>query len=187
MKNGGLTERKMANERFFKTEKAIFIAYCKLRDYPSAKKIAQRAKISRATLYRHHRKVAKIPEDYEKYLLEKYHKTMRGFVKKEAKIRILYFRALVFMMNNKDIILALFQEGRKEIIKNMADRLKDRVVNEWKIGGDLSKMFSIYKNEIVGVIEDWAEQDFSEKKLNKTLDDIVYLTQTARQRLLPLK
>ena len=177
----------MANKRFFKTEKAIFIAYCKLRDYPSAKRIAQLAGVSRATFYRHHRKAVKIPEDYEKYLLENYRKMMRGFMKRGTKIRILYFRMLIFMVNNEEVILVLFQEGRKEIIRSMVDYLKPCVLDEWKIGGDLSKMFNVYKSEVMGVIEVWAEQKFSDKDLDTVLNDIMYLTQTARQRLLPLK
>ena len=187
MKDGGLTEKKMANRRFSKTERAIFVAYCKLRDYPSSKKIAQYAGISRTTLYRHHRRVAKIPEDYEDYLLKNYYKTMRGFVKNGTKIRILYLRTLIFIMNNKEIILALFQEDKKEIIKGMVDFLKPCILNEWKMGGDLSKMFNIYKNEIVGVVEAWAGKKFSDKELDAVLEDIIYLTHTARRRLLPLK
>lgn len=65
--------------------------------------------------------------------------------------------------------------------------IKPSIISEWKIGGDLDKIFNIYENEILGVIEFWSEENFSNQSLNRALNDVLYLTTIARKTLLPLK
>lgn len=184
MKKCGLTEKNMSNGRFRNKECIIFISFCKIKDYPSAKKLATLAGISRSTLYRHHKNVQCIPTDYEKYLLHNYHKVIRKLVHKKCiTVRNVLFRTLIFISNNKEIMRMLFEDERKEIIKKMIDYLKPKISAEWGTKGNVDKMYDIYKNEILGCIELWSKQDFSEENLQTTLNDILYLTETASQKL----
>lgn len=186
--DGGLTEKKMANKKFKKTEEAIFIAYFESQDFPNIKTIARRANISRSTLYRHHKIAQNIPQDYEKYLLQKYtQKIDKILFQKEISLRTIFGQTLIFISVNKRIFIGLFAVGHKEVINEMLEKLKKRIIIEWKISGNLEKIFHIYENEVLGAIEIWGEKGFSEEKLEVILKDVMYLTRTAPQKLLPLK
>jgi len=177
----------MSNKRFRTTEKAIFIAYCKLKDYPTAKKLTRVAKISRTTLYRHHQKAQTIPLDYENYLIKIYAKTIRNLIKRDSGLKILILRTLIFVYNHREVFKALFGDNHKEVIKQMLKILKPSIIDEWHLAGDLAKMYNIYANEVLGVIEAWGAQGFPKNSIDQVLNDILYLTDTARQKLLPIK
>ena len=182
-----LTEKNMSNKRFRTTEKAIFIAYCKLKDYPTAKKLARAARISRTTLYRHHQKAQTIPIDYENYLIKTFTRTVKTLQKRCPDLKILILRTLVFIYNHKEVFRALFNDNHKEVIKQMLKILKPSIIDEWHLAGDLAKMYNIYANEVLGVIEAWGAQGFPKGSIDQVLSDILYLTDTARQNLAPIR
>ena len=184
MKTSGLTEKRMSNKRFRKTEQAIFIAYYTLKDYPTARKLAKRAHISRATLYRHHTNPTKIPRNYEEYLLATYSRIIHRLINKDqATLKVLFLRTLIFISINDKVFGFLFLDGHQDIIKKMFRKLKKRVLQEWNMAGNLEKLYIVYENEVVGVIEAWHQKDFSKKYLAATLDDILFLTKTSPHRL----
>ena len=47
-------------------------------------------------------------------------------------------------------------------------------------------IFEVYNNEILGVIEGWNKEGLREKDIAMILEDILYLTDSARHRLMPL-
>lgn len=177
----------MSDKRFQKTERAIFIAYFTLRDYPSAKKLARTAHISRSTLYRHHQKIHAIPAEYEEYLLQNYIKSIDELLANNVGIRTIFLRTLVFISSNKAVFIVLFEGGHKNTICAMMEYLKTRVTDEWHLEGNLDKIYGIYKYEVIGLIEIWSERRFAVRQLKPTLDDILYLTNAARRNLLPLQ
>ena len=173
----------MANKKFQKTEKAIFVAYYKFRDFPSAKVLARRAKISRSTLYRHHEKPFALPKDYENYLLKIYARRMRAFLNKGLPLKTLFFRTLIFIHTHHLIFKALFKDGNKEIIKKMLDKLKPQILKDWNYAGNTEKLYKIYQNEILGLIEAWSEDNFDIKEVETVLNDILYLNKTTPRHL----
>ena len=187
MTNNGLTERRMSNKRFYKKEHAIFIAICSCRDFPTVRKLAKMAHVSRSTLYRHHQKIHQIFQDYEEYLLKAYTRITKKFLAKKADYRILVLRTLIFIYNNRETFKELFGHNRKEVVKQMFKLLEPSVVDEWHLAGDLAKMYNVYINEILGIIEAWAAKGFPKDSIEQVLDDILYLTDNARQNLLPIK
>ena len=188
MTRPALTERKMSNKQFFRNENAIFIAFYKLCDRPEAKRIAKYAGVSRSTLYRHHRSIYEIPQDYEDYLVGIYTKKMKKFLSKDdITIKSFYLRMLIFISANREVISVLFKEGHKGIITRMIKLIKPQIIDLWYSSGDTEKMFSVYQNAILGVIESWSQQDFSGTHLDQVLSDILYLTKASKRTLLPLK
>ncbi|MBQ6313957.1 TetR/AcrR family transcriptional regulator [Candidatus Saccharibacteria bacterium] len=183
MKNSGLTEKKMKNKKFRQTEMAIFAAYYKLHDFPSAKTIAKRANISRSTLYRHHALPRAISNNYEKYLLDTYSNRIKKSLRKKSSLKTLFFRTLIFIHSDHVIFEALFESGHKEIIKRMLDKLKKQILKEWNYAGDTNKLYKVYQNEVLGIIELWGEHGFGSDKIEELLDDILYLNKTAPKRL----
>ena len=187
MNTSGLTEKRMQNGRFFKNERAIFIAYYKLKDYPSAKKLARIAGVSRSTLYRHHKRVQLISSDYEDYLLKNYRKTIKRFLANNSNLKNIYLRTLVFISSNREVFQALFKENRKDIVKRIINFIKPRIFAEWHLSGNLDKIYCVYANGVLAIIEIWYKTNFSNQTLELALNDILYLTKNTRRNLLPLQ
>lgn len=173
----------MLNKQFQKTEYAIFIAYCKFRDYPTTKRIAKHAKISRSTLYRHHRSTQKILHDYEELIIAAFSNIAKQLIDKQATEKNLFLHTLVFIVNHKEVFQALFSDGRKEVIKSMLGTLKPALIKRWNTTGGIDKVYNVYENEILGIIESWSKHQFSKSQLEKVLNDIINLTNTAPTRL----
>ena len=176
----------MSNKHFFKTEYKIFTAYCKSHNHPTARKITTNAKISRATLYRHHYNAQSILRDYEDLILATYSHKIEALTKRKTSTKVLFLRTLIFISRHGKVFRALFTDGRKEIIKQILKKLKPSVTITWRPVNCLDKIYSIYENEVLGVIEIWSEYNFSATKLSRALSDILYLTKTAPERLAPL-
>ncbi len=176
----------MTNRRFNRTEQAIFIAYYKIHDYPTVKRIAKKANISRATFYRHHRTASSIPHDHEDFLFKTYLIQMKSCLKKTDNLQIIFLRLLVFLANNREVITSLLRDGHKEIIKRMIDHLRPIICCGWHLADNLDKAYDIYANEVLGVIEFWGKQDFAITNLGNVLNEILYLTKTASEHLVPL-
>lgn len=187
MNTSGLTEKRMRNRRFFNNEQAIFIAYYKFKDYPSAKKLARIAGVSRSTLYRHHKKIQLISSDYEDYLLKNYRKTIKRFLKNNSSLKNIYLRTLVFISSNREVFKALFRENHKDIIKKMINSIKPKILTEWHLSGNLDKIYGIYANEVLAIMEIWHKANFSNQTLESALSDILYLTKSSRRSLLSLQ
>ncbi len=178
----------MTNKRFQRTEQAIFAAYYKIRDYPSAQKLSKRAGISRSTFYRHHQATSKIPQDYEEYLFAVYLHRIKKYLNSDApNLKIIFFRFVVFISSNREVFKALFGEGRKEIIKKMLHPLKPVIIASWDTSVNLDRIFKIYENEVLGIIEVWSEERFINQKITVVFNVIMYMTEHACRNLLPLK
>ena len=178
-----ITEEKLNNKRFRKTEEAIIMAFFLVKDYSSIERFIKVAKISRSTLYRHHRTISQIVPDYEKYILKKYKKVIRGLPKKTT-IKNLYQRTLIFIVANKKIAQFLHRFGNHNTLEKMIYCLKPKITSSGKITND--EMFKIYAKEVVGVIEQWEQGGFKMDETPSAVRKIMYLTNSARARLGPI-
>ncbi len=188
MNKSGLTDKKMSDRRFRRTEDAIIGAFSVVGGFSNLADVIKKAKISRATFYRHHGSIQKIVLDYEEYLMSRYLRIVKNRRKKKNIGKKDVFRQmLVFIMANKKVLLVLLKNGNGEIIRRMVRALKPNIVRVYKWSKCSGRVFEIYVNEILAIIQDWAKDMFSEDKLDKVLWEIVYLTETAKKRLRPLE
>ncbi|MBR2795454.1 hypothetical protein IKE13_00080 [Candidatus Saccharibacteria bacterium] len=184
MRRHWLTEKNLQNKKFYKSERAIFIAFYKFHDYPTAKVLARRAHIARSTFYRHHRSPHFIPGNYEDYLFQTYRRKIKILLKRpDVSIRSLFLRTLIYIHVNSEFFKVLFQDGHKEIIKRMVSELKEPILAIWNYGDNSPKLFHVYENEILGIIEAWGEQEFANQEIENVLGDILYLTKTSPKHL----
>lgn len=181
-----LTDKKLKDKRFRKTEKAIIEVFFSNKKVLSARVVVKRAKISRSTLYRHHESVYGIVPDYESYILEKYSKLMRILVRREkVRAKTLYYQMLVFILKNGDIFRMIIKRGNGQLLGRMVQRIKPKLTKLYRLPKNCEKILAIYEKEIVGVLENWIRNDFEEDE-TMILSDIMYLTETMRARLMPL-
>ena len=182
----GLTEKQMSDKRFKKSEEEIFETIFNEDNLPEVNLVAKKTKLSRSTLYRHHKVLYNITTDYEKYILRKFSCTMKYATFGKTKLKNMFYRMLIFIVNNKKIINALIKRNRTAIFEKMLECLEGRIVKSCHLPKKSDKIFKIYAMEVAGVIEEWGKRDFCREEIEKVLDDIMYLTNTMKVRLGPL-
>ena len=183
----GLTEKQMSDKRFKKSEEEIFEAIFDQDNLPDVNLVAKKTKLSRSTLYRHHKILYNITTDYERYILRKFSYTMRRVIfGRGVKLKNIFYKMLVFIMNHKKIIKALIKRNRTAIFEKMLEKLKKKIIKSCDLPKKSDKIFKIYAMEVAGVIEEWGEKDFCEEEIEKVLSDIMYLTDTIKVRLRPI-
>ena len=185
----GLTERKLRDARFRKTEEAIFKAFFgdEDREKINVSELIQQIGINKATFYRHHRAACEIVEDYEQYILGKYDDLIKNIrVREGVGLRRIYYEMLIFVLQNREIFQMLIARKRLRVINEMVSMLKMDIINNIKLLENRERFFRVYVGEIVGLIEDWGIMGFKEMEIIKLLDNMMYLTETAQWRLLPL-
>ncbi len=177
-----LTEKKMANRRFRKTEGAIRSAFLKER-FKSICRITKRAKISRYTFYYHHKSESEIIRDYQIYILKKYRQLIRDVLKrKDIDLKNIYFQVLIFILREKEIFLFLKSSNEKEVFYKMIDELRAKISQTEHIPDTNPKVFDIYRAEVVSILENWGKENFTQEKLSSTLSNILVMSNRIWER-----
>lgn len=181
--------KKLGDARFRKTEEAIFGAFFEKEDGVklSVGELAQKVGVNRVTIYRHHRAIREITENYECYILEKYTELMTEVRKREdVELRRMYYEVVLFILQNRRIFEMLIKRKNFKVLDEMMVVLKPEMANFIRLSGSYERIFKVHTGEIVGLIVDWGLDGFQEAKIVKLLNNIMYLTKSARGRLLPL-
>ena len=85
----------LQNKRYRKTEEAIIEVLLSTDEMLSTKELTKRARISRSTLYRHHKAIPGIIPDYEKEILWRFRRAVRKLLRqKDMKLKNVYLRTL---------------------------------------------------------------------------------------------
>lgn len=180
-------ETKTRNKRYQKTEIAILEALMKSRELPSTGELVRRARISRSTLYRHHRTVPGIVPDYEREVLRKYANVLRKLNRqKNVQMKSVYLRTLVFVVTERRTFEILLKYDGGAVVEKMIFKLRGRLKDVCHLPKNSDKMLRIYAKEVAGVIEEWGGQGFKEDEINAVLGKVLFLTKGLKQRLGPL-
>lgn len=175
--------QRMSNHRFRHTEKSILDAVLSSRKILSVRAIIKRAHISRTTFYRHHRSAQAIVPDFEAYVLQKYHRLMRGLLRRpKISIRTLYLQLLVFIAQNQEAFTLIVSRAGDHIIEQMIHSLTPRLSEHYHFPLNSSSLVVVYVKEVAGVIELWIRDDCKAPD-TEVLADIMYLTKFVRQHL----
>ena len=68
----GITEKRLKDKRFKKTEEAILRVFFETKECISVKSLAIKIGVARSTIYCHHKSIREILPDYEKYILKEF-------------------------------------------------------------------------------------------------------------------
>ena len=184
----GITDKRLANKRFRRTEEAILQAFFR-GNYVNVEEMAENAGVARSTVYMHHRAVQEIIPDYERYILEKYRREMKRFLNnKNIKLEDIFMRMLIFMLVNKKIFIVILRSGNERVIREMLMKIKPHFISGAKIlKNNQDKIYVIYEGEVLALIEEWYLQGFDYRKIDDLVSNMIYLAKTARIRLTILK
>ena len=182
----GITEKKLNNRRFKKTEekilKVFFEGECKC-----ICKLAKKAGIARTTVYFHHHRVSGIPSDYQHYILYIYKKTLKRIADKEdAKIETVFEITLLFMMQNKKLFEVALYTGDSTVYRKMIELLRPLIERGVGLPKNSKRMFNVYVVEVVELLDEWSKNGFKEEEMKGLLKNIMYLTKSLRTRLSPI-
>ncbi len=184
-----LTEEKLKDMRFHKKEEAIFEAFfdgCGS-ERLSVNELAGRAGVDKATFYRHHPIVYEIVKDYEGYILDKYIRLIQRIREREdINLRKIYYETIVFVLQNKRVFKALIEKGELKVIERMILILEPEIIDFVGLSDGCKRFLRVYGGEIVGLITDWGMDGLKEVRMTRLLNDMMYLSETAKIRLLPL-
>ena len=178
-----ITERRLHDTRFRKTEEAIIRVFFNCGGKVTLAEIANEIGVARSTIYRHHRSIREIMADYREYIVEKYNSVMSVLLKRNARLRKIYAQMLIFIVQNRNVFLILFRDGDREVLINFIESLKPKIIKTAKLPRNCDKIFLIYTREIIALMERWGESGFKEDGIDEILLDILYLTETIRTRL----
>ena len=180
-----ITEHKLKDKRFRRTEEAIIVAFFTSTEVLSLERLIRNAGISRATLYRHHGGIANVVPNYEQYILQKCSHTMQYYMHvKNCGVRSLYHCLLIFLFTHKKIIQFLYKYGSRDFTTGIVMVLEPKITSTGKVSA--GEMFKIYAMEVAVLIETWEQGGFDRDDITATLNKIMYLTDTAKERLGPL-
>lgn len=174
------------SRRYEKTEEAILTVFF---DNPNCTmwQLAKKTGIARSTIYTHHRSIERIMPDCENNILAEYDFMLGKKLEIEnIELRKLFFYMLVFIVRNRQTFELFLKFGNREVVIKMIGKARAKIVSYAKFPKNYEKMFRVYEGEVVELIFDWGRKDFSEKELMRVLSDIMYLTDTARARLMPI-
>ncbi len=182
-------QKKMRNRRFRKTEEKILkVFFVENKKGSTMKKIAREAGVGRSTMYTHHHAVRDILPDYEKYLLDEYRSAVRKHLRrKEILPRILYTDMLIFILRNKKFFELFLKCGNRVVVNGMIEIIKKPLFCQMKLPNGADKIFDIYQSEVTEVLMIWGKDGYSIDEMKKTIEDILYLTDTAKARLTPIE
>lgn len=183
----GITEKRLKNRRFRRNEDAILRVFFEENPYISLKQMAKKAGVARSTVYRHHGAVREIVPDYEKYVMMRYRRTVRKMIRKKLPLKQIYFQILLFILANRQVFILLLRNKDLTVLLWMVDELKLKIEKTVRLPRKADRVFEVYKREVVFLIEEWMKVGFDGKRVEGVLDDVMYLTETMKVRLGPLK
>ena len=182
-----LTEKRMEDRRFRKTEEAILKAFFEGGGFVSIGVMAEKAGVARSTFYRHHKAVRMIVPDYKRFILNRYKRNIGSLMKKRISLRTLLLRIPVFIIANKHAFKLLCRNGDKSIIRDMVFYLKPKILKAACLPENHETIFKVYVGEVVELIDCWMKDECEKTEMEKLVSNIEYLTETMRTRLLPIE
>ena len=180
----GLTEKRMKDKRFRRTEEAFFKIVLVSGDYINIEKIVRETGISRTTFYRHHTAPQKIVDDYEEFVLDYSCRMMRD--NKRMNTKVVFYQTIVFIMKHKSVIDLVIHRDGERLLREMMVEVLPRIAIEYRFSNRCNKMKEVYVGELVGILRAWGKERFCDQQKEKVFSDLMFLTSTVRERLEPL-
>ncbi len=175
----GISEKKLADKRFKRTEEKILRLFFEDDCCFEMKALAKEASVARSTIYRHHRTMRNIIVDYEKYVLSQYRRMIRKCA--DNSIRIIYLKTIYFIIGNKNIFKLLMKYSDERIFCKMI--MNKRISRTMGLPKNAHILYMVYVSEVARLLYEWGRRGFSEEEIERLLAEILYLTKTARSRL----
>ncbi|MDO4612089.1 MAG: hypothetical protein Q4B29_01345 [Candidatus Saccharibacteria bacterium] len=175
-----LTEEKMKDRRFRKSEEIILESYSG-KKRKSVFQIMRGVGLTRSTFYNHHRAARNVLKDYDEYIFKKYLKVMAPA--KGTNLRKLYFEMLRFIFHERKVFKVFLEEEKGMTLVKMIDRLRPEIIRTARVSEKQTRIYEICRAEILTLIEEWGKSGFQDEEIATLLQNMMFLTETAWERL----
>jgi len=182
-------ERKV-DKRYNKTEKKILKVLSEfVRKNPytidvRASRIAHKAKVGRATVYRHYKGANEALFLYGRKVFGKFRTRIVVMQQSGASFADLIFYIVKFMNENKDFFGMAFACGDRRVFERMMQEIGKEVADYAMMDVlEMERIKRVYYGEIYGVLDEWNQGGFCEVEMERVKTDIIYLTKHAKIRL----
>lgn len=183
----GITEKRLNNKRFQKTEDAILAVFFAMRGYVSMSKIATKIGVARSTIYIHHPSINDVIADYEKYILQKYKKRMRKILEKDSvQTKVIYRQMLLFILQNKDVFKILLHGRDRSVLTEMVRYVMGVIQARMKLPKGHKIGEEIYIGSVVEILLKWKNDGAKATEMGKVLGNIMYVTSNSREWVKPI-
>ena len=183
----GITEKRLNDRRFQKTEDAILAVFFAMRGYVSMSRLAVKVGVARSTIYCHHASIDGILTDYEKYILRKYRRAVRKMMKRDTvQTRVVYRQMALFMLQNRKIFEILIMGGNKAVLTEMVREVIGATPARMKLPKNHKIGTEIYVSSVVEILWKWGKEGLMSRELTKVLTNILYVTDNAKGWVEPL-
>lgn len=183
----GITEKRLNDRRFQKTEDAILAVFFAMRGYVSMSRLAVKVGVARSTIYCHHASIDGILTDYEKYILRKYRRAVRKMMKRDTvQTRVFYRQMALFMLQNRKIFEILIRGGNKAVLTEMVREVIEVTPARMKLPKNHKIGTEIYVSSVVEILWKWGKEGLTSRELTKVLANILYVTDNAKGWVEPM-
>ena len=185
-KSAKIDAKKYKNKRFMETEKAILEAFYDSEGEGKVGKLTENAKIARSTFYNHHRNFYQIMPDLERKTLADFGREAESALGRNFQVQTLMHQMLVFIRRNRWEFQVIVDRGDERTLEAMIDDLLPRIAEVYHLPKESGEILRVYQKEITGIVETWILGNFRPGE-TEVLGDMMYMTNTARRRLMALK
>ncbi len=187
MIGAAITDKRLKNKRFIKTEDAILRVFFECSIYISVDQLAKRIGVARSTVYHHHKTMRDIVPDYGQYVLTCFE---IGFSKiaagKRMRTKTILEFTFTFIFKHKKEFKVLLRGNDRQTFLDMFEDLKEPIERILRLPKGTARMYRVYASEIIELIREWGNEDFPELQIDDLVKRALYLTNTMRARLLPI-
>ena len=183
----GITDKRVRNKRFMGTEQDILSVFFEREDDITINKMAKEIGVALSTIYHHHRAIWKIIPDYKKFILQKYRKQIRRALrKKNARMHSLYMMTILFILQHREVFDVVTRGDERSVVTAMINELMPKSEKVMHLPKNSSTILAIYSSEITELLWHWMKNGCDADEIEALLHKMMYLTETARDRLKPL-
>lgn len=178
------------DRRFLKTEKAIFDTLgTLLLENPMTVSIhptelARRSKIAASTFYRHFPTIDDAIKYRERNMMRRFHFVMKGLRDSHSSLHQCIERVILFIYSNQRFFDVCFAQGNRKTLGLIFEDLKPKIYHSCHLPKNSERMLKICFNEIYTLIDEWRQETFDEKRIKSLVNEILYLLETIKKRLI---
>ncbi len=168
------------DKRYQKTEEQMLRLFFIYGDTITIERMAKILRVSRSTIYRHHKSLKEMIEYYIKKTVDECGEFCNDDTRK------LYTDLLIYIIKNREVFLVFYKMRDSRALFTVLEMNEDSLMEYAGYRQRVTKVFNIYKYEIIAVMDAWGENGFNRDDFDVVLNDVLFLTKNMKVRLGPL-
>lgn len=165
------------DKRYQKTEEQMLRLFFIYGDTITVERMAEIIGVSRSTIYRHHKSLKELIEYYIKKVVDECGEFCNDDTRK------LCTDLLIYIIKNREVFLVFYKMRDSRALLAVLEMNENSLMEYAGYKQRVTKVFNIYKYEVLAVINIWGENGFSRDDFDVVLNDILFLTKNMKVRL----